>query len=168
MSGWIDQAWTALHTLQGPPAYGLVLGLLVASGFFLPVNEDLLLVAAAALTLKGLMQPPLLVLVAWAGIVTADALVFHWGRVFGARALENRWAARVLPPARLARAQAAIRRWGPLCIMAARFLPGLRTPIYFAAGSLRLPYRQLFLYDGAAAAAEIPLVVYAVRWFGER
>jgi membrane protein DedA with SNARE-associated domain len=38
--------------------------------------------------------------------------------------------------------------------------------VYLAAGSLRLPYRQQFLYDGLAAAVELPLLVYGVRYLG--
>jgi membrane protein DedA with SNARE-associated domain len=47
-----------------------------------------------------------------------------------------------------------------------RFLPGIRTALFFAAGSLKLPYRQLFIYDGAAAVIELPLLVYGVRYVG--
>ena len=81
-----------LHALQGWPAYALVFAILVGSGFGLPMNEDLLLVAAAALTLSGVMEPLALVAVAWCGIVIADGLIFHWGRVFGTRLLERGFA----------------------------------------------------------------------------
>src|SRR4051812_35033155 len=157
-----------LQSLQGPPAYALVFAALLASGFGLPVNEDLLLLVAAALTLRGVMQPGALVAVAWAGVVLADLLIFHWGRVFGARLLEHRRAARVLPPQRLARVQDRMRRWGPGYLLLVRFLPGLRTALLFAAGSLRIPYRHLLVFDGCAAAVELPLLVFGVRYVGGR
>ena len=31
-----------------------------------------------------------------------------------------------------------------------------------------MPYRHLFIYDGAAAAVELPLLVYGVRYVGGR
>jgi len=155
-----------LQSLQGLPAYALLFGILVGSGFGLPMNEDILLVTAAALTLKGVMEPIPLIVVAWCGLLIADGLVFHWGRVFGARLIEHRWLARAMSPERLAAMQSFMRRMGPLAIFAARFMPGVRTGVYFAAGSLRLPYRQQFLYDGLAAAIELPLLVYAVRYVG--
>ena len=46
-----------LQSLQDFEAYALALSLLVGSGFGLPVNEDILLIGAAALTLKGVMEP---------------------------------------------------------------------------------------------------------------
>ena len=163
-----DSLMASLQSLQGLPAYGLVFGILVGSGFGLPMNEDLLLVTAAALTLSGVMAPWPLIAVAWLGLLIADGLVFHWGRVFGARLMEHRWLARAISPRRLAAMQSFMQRRGPMAIFAARFMPGLRSGIYLAAGSLRVPYRQQFLYDGIAAAIELPLLVFAVRYVGGR
>ena len=57
-----------LQSLQGLPAYGLLFGVLAASGFGLPINEDILLLVAAALTLRGVMEPVPLIAVAWCGL----------------------------------------------------------------------------------------------------
>ena len=157
-----------LQSLQGLPAYALLLGLLVGSGFGLPINEDILLLAAASLTLKGVMEPVPLIAVAWCGLITADALVFHWGHRFGARLLRHRFIARLVPPARLMAMQGTLQRYGPGYIFAVRFMPGLRTALFFAAGSLKMPYRHLFVFDGAAALVELPLLVFGVRYLGGR
>jgi membrane protein DedA with SNARE-associated domain len=164
----LDSLMASLQSLQGFPAYALLFGLLVGSGFGLPVNEDILLLTAAALTVSGLMSPVPLIVVAWCGLLIADGLIFHWGRVFGARVIEHRWLARAMPPRRLARMQGFMQRRGRAAIFLARFMPGVRSAVYFAAGSLRLPYRQQFLFDGLAAALELPLLVYAVRYVGGR
>lgn len=47
-------------------------------------------------------------------------------------------------------------------------MPGIRTALFFAAGTLKLRYRTLFLYDGLGAAIELPLLVYGVRFVGGR
>lgn len=164
----MDSVMAFLQSLQGLPAYGLLFGALAASGFGLPINEDILLLVAAALTLRGVMEPLPLIAVAWCGLLTADALVFHWGHRFGAPLLRHRAAQRVLPPARLLAMQERMRRWGPASIFAVRFMPGLRTALFFAAGSLKIPYRHLFVFDGAAALVELPLLVYGVRYVGGR
>ncbi|HYF42099.1 MAG TPA: DedA family protein [Ramlibacter sp.] len=163
-----DSVMAFLQSLQGLPAYALLFAVLVGSGFGLPMNEDILLLVAAALTLKGVMEPLPLIAVAWAGLVIADLLIFHWGRVFGSRLLEHRAAARLMPPERLAATQRTMQRWGPATIFMARFMPGVRTAVYFAAGSLKMHYRQQVLFDGAAAAIELPLLVYGVRYLGGR
>lgn len=164
----MDSLMAFLHSLQGWQAYALLLGLLVGSGFGLPVNEDILLLGAAALTLKGVMEPMPLIAVAWLGLVTADSLVLHWGHRFGGQLLRHRLLARLMPEARLAAMQAVMRSHGPGFMFVARFMPGLRTPLFFAAGSLKMPYRHLFIFDGAAALVELPSLVYGVRYLGGR
>jgi membrane protein DedA with SNARE-associated domain len=164
----MDSVMAFLQSLQGIPAYALLFGLLFGSGFGLPINEDILLLAAAALTLKGVMDPLPLIAVAWCGVLAADTMIFHWGHVFGARLLAHRSIARLLPEARMARMQETIRRYGPGYIFLVRFMPGMRTGLLFAAGSLKLPYRQMLTYDGAAAVVELPLLVYGVRYVGGR
>ncbi len=165
-SAMFDTAMAFLQSLQGFPAYALLFALLFSCGIGAPINEDILLLAAAALTLKGVMEP--LMVVAWFGLVAGDALVFHWGHRFGARLLRHRYFARVVPEARLAAMQDTMRRYGPAYIFVVRFMPGVRTPLFFAAGSLKMPYRHLFIYDGAAALVELPLLVYGVRYVGGR
>src|SRR6476661_2739782 len=168
MPAMMDSVMAFLQSLQGAPAYALVFAVLAASGFGLPINEDILLMVAAALTLRGVMDPVPLVAVAWCGVLCADMLIFHWGHRFGARLLQHRWAARVLPPARLLAVQATMRRWGPGYLFLVRFMPGMRTALLFAAGSLKMPYRHLLLFDGAAGLVELPLLVVAVRLVGGR
>jgi membrane protein DedA with SNARE-associated domain len=155
-----------LQALQGLPAYGVVFGLLVACGLGAPMNEDIVLVVASALTLKGVMDPAVLIAISFVGLLVGDGLVFHWGHTFGPRLLQSRFFARIVKPEKLAAFQDRIRARGPMYIFVIRWLPGIRTPLFFAAGSLKLHYRHLFLYDGVAALIELPLLVYAVRFVG--
>lgn len=164
MESWLAQ----LALLQGLPAYGLLFALLFSCGIGAPMNEDIVLLVAAALTLNGVMDPLPLMAVAWFGLVLGDALVFHWGRRLGPRLFATRWIARIVPPERLAAAQQRVRRGGPATIFLIRFMPGIRTVLFFAAGTLKLPYRTLLFYDGLAAAIELPLLVYGVRFVGGR
>ena len=164
----MDAVMAFLQSLQGVQAYGLLMALLVGSGFGLPVNEDVLLLLAAALTLKGVMEPVPMMAVAWFGLITADSLVFYWGRRFGVQLLRHRFLSRFVSRARLAAMRLAMRRYGPAYIFFVRFMPGLRTALFLAAGSLRMPYRHLLLYDGLAALVELPLLVFSVRYVGGR
>lgn len=163
------EAWlTQLATLQGSGAYALLFALLVACGIGAPMNEDIVLLVAAALTLNGVMEPLPLIAVAWVGLLAGDGLVFHWGHRFGPRILGTRFFARIVPPARLAGLQARVRRGGPAYIFLIRFMPGIGTALFFAAGTLKIPYRTFFGFNGLAAAIELPLLVYGVRFVGGR
>ncbi len=164
----MESLMALLQSLQGAPAYLLLFAVLVGSGVGLPVNEDLLLVGAAALTLRHVMEPVPLVAVAWCGVLCADGLIFHWGRRFGPQLLRHRLAAKALPPQRVEAMQRTLQRWGPAYIFVVRFMPGVRSALLFAAGSMQIRYRHFFLFDGAAALVELPLLVWAVRQVGGR
>jgi membrane protein DedA with SNARE-associated domain len=164
----MESIWPFLESLQGLPAYALTFGLLFGCGVGLPMNEDIVLLAAAALTLKGVMEPIPLMVVAWFGLVGGDGLVFHWGRRYGTRLLRIRFFARMISEERLQAMQATMHRYGPAYIFVVRFLPGVRTVLFLAAGSLNMRYRHLFIYDGLAALIELPLLVYGVRYVGGR
>lgn len=164
----METVWPLLQSLQGFPAYALLLALLFGCGIGLPMNEDIVLLAAAALTLQGIMEPIPLMVVAWLGLITGDALIFHWGHRYGARLLRRRFFARMLPETRLQTMQATMTRYGPAYIFVVRFLPGIRTALFLVAGMSRMPYRYLFVYDGLAALVELPLLVYGVRYVGGR
>lgn len=162
----MEAVWPFLESLQGLPAYLLVFALLFGCGIGLPMNEDIVLLAAAALTLRGVMEPVPLMVVAWFGLVGGDALVFHWGHRYGASLLRKPFLARIVPGHRLDAMQATMRRYGPAYIFVVRFMPGIRTALFLAAGSLKMPYRYLFIFNGLAAAIELPLLVYGVRYVG--
>lgn len=164
MDGWLEH----LQSLQGLSAYALLFALLFACGIGAPMNEDIVLLVASALTLAGVMEPVPLMIVAWFGLLLGDALVFHWGHRFGPWILRRRFVARIVPQQRLAEFQERVRRGGPAYIFLIRFMPGIRTALFFAAGTLKLRYRTLFLYDGFASLIELPLLVYGVRFVGGR
>ncbi|MBE2263097.1 MAG: DedA family protein [Burkholderiaceae bacterium] len=162
MDVWLQQ----LSALQGLPAYALTFGLLLTCGIGAPMNEDIVLLVAASLTLNHIMEPVPLIVVSWFGLLAGDALIFHWGYRYGARLLQWRWFARIVPPQRLQGFQERVQRGGPAYIFVIRFLPGIRTALFFAAGMMKIPYRTFLLYDGLAAAIELPALVYGVRFVG--
>ncbi|MBS0317736.1 MAG: DedA family protein [Proteobacteria bacterium] len=164
----MDTVWPLLQSLQGGPAYLLLFGLLFGCGVGLPMNEDIVLLAASALTLQGVMDPLPLIGIAWLGLVGGDALVFYWGYRYGAGLLQKPFMARVVRPERLLALQQTMQRYGPGYIFVVRFMPGIRTALFLAAGSLRMRYRDLFVFDGLAALVELPLLVYGVRYVGGR
>ena len=109
MDIWLQQ----LSALQGLPAYALTFGLLLACGIGAPMNEDIVLLVAASLTLNQVMEPVPLMVVSWLGLLAGDALIFHWGYRYGARMLKTKWFARVVPEDRLQGFQERVRRGGP-------------------------------------------------------
>ncbi len=153
-----------LSTLPGPAAYALFFVLVFGCGIGLPLNEDLLIIAASVLVYYGVLSAPLVVGLAIVAVVLGDALALHAGARLGEGLARRRWLARIVPPEKLSRAQEQFRVRGHGLLFIARFLPGVRTVVFFAAGTLGIPLRALWLYDGVAALIEVPALVYGVRY----
>jgi membrane protein DedA with SNARE-associated domain len=67
----------------------------------------------------------------------------------------------LLAPRRQARVQRLFARHGNRLMFVARFLPGLRTPIYLSAGmSGRVPISRFLVFDGLAALISVPFWVW--------
>jgi membrane protein DedA with SNARE-associated domain len=67
----------------------------------------------------------------------------------------------LLTPRRYALVQAKFSRYGNRLMFVARFLPGLRSPIFLTAGmTRRVSFTRFFLLDGFAALISVPIWVY--------
>ena len=153
----------ALFTANG---YLAVFIVLLACGFGLPIPEDITLAAGGIIAGIGAADVRLMCLVGIAGVLSGDALMFWTGRHFGERARQLRWIAWLLTPQRYARIEALFQRHGNRLMFIARFLPGLRTPIYLSAGmTRRVSFWRFLMLDGLAALLSVPLWVYA-GYFG--
>jgi membrane protein DedA with SNARE-associated domain len=58
------------------------------------------------------------------------------------------------------------KKHGEKIVMLARFLPGIRTPTYFTAGSVGMNYWRFMIYDSIAALASAPVFVVLGYYFG--
>jgi membrane protein DedA with SNARE-associated domain len=94
---------------------------------------------------------------AWVGLTTLVALgatnLFAISRRWGPRLVTGRIGTVLhLTPDRLARAQRWVRRWGPLAIVASRYVPGLRWAIAVACGTLGVEYRTFWISSAISAS----------------
>lgn len=151
------------YGLDPASMYACVFLVLFTCGLGMPLSQDLMLLAAAGVAAMGQLQPGKLVVLAWAALLLGDAVTFWTGRFFGARWIRAAWAQRLVPPPALRQLEAGTRRRGALLAFAARFLPGQRGTLYFAYGTLSMPWWQFFAFDALAAALEVPLLVYGAR-----
>jgi len=94
--------------------------------------------------------------------------MFWLGERYG-RQLTRKWFFRkMLPEDRLDSVRERFARWGNKVIFIARFMPGLRAPIFFSAGTFHLPFSVFFFYDGLAALLSVPAIVGCIYYFGDQ
>jgi membrane-associated protein len=134
-----------LNPLASSAVYVVVLtlvfvesGLLV--GFFLP--GDTVLFAAGLLTAQegAGVSLPLLAAGVFVAAVTGDSVGYAFGARLGRPWLTRRAAQRRLDPRHLQRAEKFYGRFGWLAVVAARWIPWLRTFTPIVAGTARMPY----------------------------
>lgn len=141
--------------------YIAVFLVLVACGFGIPIPEDITLVTGGVMAGSGHANVHIMVMVSMAGVLVGDGAMFMAGRIFGPKILRFRFVARVMTPKRYAQVQEKFEKYGNWVLFVARFLPGLRTPIFISAGiSRKISPMRFFLMDGFAAIISVPLWVH--------
>jgi membrane protein DedA with SNARE-associated domain len=141
--------------------YLAVFLVLLICGMGVPIPEDITLVAGGVISGLGYSDVHIMFGVGMAGVLLGDLIMFMIGRHYGESALRWRWVAMLVTPARRELVQRKFDRYGNRLLFIARFLPGLRSPIFIIAGwSRRVSLLQFLLLDGAAALISVPFWVY--------
>lgn len=150
----------------GTWSYVVIFGVLIACGFGLPMPEDITLVTGGILAARGIIDFKLCVLLCLVGVLLGDGIVFTLGHTMGQRLRDSKIGKFILPPKRDDAVKALVTRYGDKIIFMARFMPGFRTPLFFATGSYHVPYWKFLMLDGLAALISVPLWVYVGFLFG--
>lgn len=141
--------------------YAAVFLILMVCGLGVPIPEDVTLVAGGVISGLGYANVHLMFAVCMLGVLVGDGIVFMLGHVYGHQILKFKPVARLLNPKRYAQVQQKFDRYGNRVLFIARFLPGLRSPIFLTAGmSGKVSFWQWLMMDGAAAFISVPLWVY--------
>jgi membrane protein DedA with SNARE-associated domain len=110
-------------------------------------------------------------LVCTSAILLGDSLPFLLGKRYGLAILKLRWVSKVLHPERFAAFERRFAEHGNWAIFTCRFLPGLRIPGYFIAGTLKMSFVRFLLLDSLGVLISVPTSIYAAMWvtrkFGE-
>lgn len=154
-----------IYTVAPHAPYWIVFGVLVGTGFGLPIPEDVVVLIAGYLCGIQYAHWWLMLPMVFFTIVAADAIIFFLGRRYGHHVARVPVLRRYVTPGRLLRMERQLQRHGGKFIFVARFMPGVRTAAMFAAGVLKVRYGIFVLYDGAAALLTIPAVFFAA-YFG--
>lgn len=154
---------------------------LILCGFGLPVPEDITLVAGGVISslacsaegsfsnaVQSCHEVHLMFLVGILGVLIGDSSVYWLGRISGQRLIKARFFSKLLTPQRVQWIEGKFQKYGLFFVFVARFMPGLRTPIFAVCGmTRRVSFLKFFLVDSFAALISVPAWVYLGFW-GER
>ncbi len=137
--------------------FGIIL-VLVLTGMGLPVPEEVPVVLSGWAAANGQLNPWLAFLACLVGAILGDCVVYAIGYHFGHNLLrEHRLLARFLKADREERVERMIQQHGLKVFFLGRFLMGLRSSVYLAAGVLRIPFRRFIAMDAFCATVVIGL-----------
>lgn len=143
--------------------YLAVLFVLIICGFGVPIPEDITLVSGGIIA--GMYPEQVnvhtMLVVSMFGVLFGDSTMYWLGRIYGARILRVRFIRKFLTVQRLRMVRDKFDQYGNRVLFVARFLPGLRAPIYMVSGvTRRVSYLRFVLLDFFAAIISVPIWVY--------
>lgn len=152
------------------PMFGAFVSL-VAAGIGAPIPEEIPVIVSGIWVasnpqlgvLRWLVLP-----VCFVGILISDVLLYSIGRLWGTRLLEHRWLARLMPPGRREQIECNFHRYGLRILLMVRWVPGIRSPMFVTAGTMRLPLHRFVIADAIAAVAGHSLLFFLAYWFGDQ
>jgi membrane-associated protein len=132
-------------------SYPLVLGLAYADVLIPLVPSETAVITGGVLASSGDMHLSLLIFGAALGAVAGDNTVYLLGRYFG-EPLRRRFFGSERAQKRVRWAERQVGERGGLLIIVGRFIPGGRTVVTFASGSLEMRWRRFIAFDVLAGA----------------
>jgi membrane protein DedA with SNARE-associated domain len=146
----------------------LLFVVLVAGGVGLPLPEDLTLLGAGALAQPGLVRLTDVVLAGFAGVVTADWILYGIGRYYGAEIIGHPRLARQLGAQRIDAVRGAVMRHQARAVFLARFVLGTRIITFLAAGTFGVSAVRFALAEAAGSIIFVPATVTFGYLFADR
>lgn len=141
--------------------YVAVFFILILCGFGIPIPEDVTLVAGGVISGLGYKNVHIMAITGVLGVLVGDGIMFMLGRHYGNQILKFRPVAKMLNPKRYALIRQKFDQYGNRVMFVARFLPGLRSPMFLAAGmSGKVSFGRWLMMDGLATILTVPLWVY--------
>ncbi|MFU2047531.1 DedA family protein [Avibacterium gallinarum] len=141
--------------------YFAVLFVLIICGFGVPIPEDITLVSGGVISGLGYTNPHIMLVVSMLGVLIGDSTMYWLGRIYGVKILRFRPIRKMLTLKRLQMVRSQFDKYGNRVLFTARFLPGLRAPIYMVSGiTRRVSFVRFVLIDFLAAIISVPIWVY--------
>ncbi len=171
--------WLSTYAYNPTLIYCLVLALMIASGFGLPIPEEVTIISVGILAYMGAnpehfpppypgaptINPYEAAAFCFFAILAADTLVFSLGRKYGRRVLKTAFFSRF--DKLKDRVEDFIKRYGSFAIFLFRFTPGLRFPAHLILGASQVSVTRFLLIDGFAALISVPTQIILIFHFGE-
>jgi len=157
-----------LGSLFHPSSYLGVFVFIASTGCGMPIPEEAAIVVAGVLSAQGHLIWWIALVACLTGAIVGDsfmyAIGYHWGH--GIFTSHPRFA-KLLADENQEQFQKAIESHSLKVMLLARFLIGIRAPVYVMTGVIRMPYRRFLTYDLISATLVVGIVFWLSYLFGD-
>jgi membrane protein DedA with SNARE-associated domain len=147
--------------------YVLLFFLLFLCGIGFPMAEELVLLGGGMLVASAVLHPLPMLLSTFFGTIVGDVLLFWLGHGLATRLTTSVSLTRWLPLHQIAKGRAYFTRYGNATVFLARFIPGLRAPTFFLAGTMQMPFWRFTVMDVLAGLVFVPLICWLGYLFAD-
>lgn len=145
-----------------------VFALMVLTGCGLPVPEEVFIIGAGVLSSSGDLRPELAFTACLLGALVGDAAMYGIGRRFGHNLIRiHPIFAKLVGAEREEYFEQAIVQHGFKVLLLARFMVGVRGPVYLAAGVMRMPFAKFLVWDLVCATLVVGAFFTLAYAFGD-
>lgn len=142
--------------------------ILIFCGLGLPLPEDILLISLGYLVFNGYGNIYTALTLGYLGIMIGDSIIFFLGCRYGTQILKNKILSKIFTEERLNRAIKFINNHGKKTLFLARFVPGVRSAVFFCCATLKVKFRTFFFIDSIAALLSAPIFIFLGYFFGDK
>ncbi len=155
--------------ILNPGSYLGIILFLILTGCGLPIPEEVPIIAAGVFSAQGKLVPWLAFASCLVGALIGDCIMYGIGYRWGHGLLKDHPRfAHLLHAEREARFERMIQRHGLKVLFVARFMVGVRSPVYLSAGILRVPFRRFLAMDLLCATSVVGLFFGLSYVYGQR
>lgn len=144
---------------------GVFAGILL-TGLGFPMPEELPIVAGGAMVSSGQVTWYKMLPVCIVGVIIGDSFLYLIGRFWGSKLVQIPFVRdKLLPPDRYVSIAQNFQKYGVKILLFARLTPGIRAPIFLAAGITKLPILFFLIADGIYAIPGVSILFFLGYWF---
>lgn len=149
-------------------SHWIVFFLLVLSGFYIPISEELVIIVSAYLAAIYTPENSLkLFLFVLSGCYIADQTAYLLARFIGKKLLRFKFFQKEILQKKILTITAHYAKHGKKTLFLARMLPfGVRTCLFFSAGITKVPYKKFASIDFISCFTTVFLLFWSTYYLG--
>ncbi|HEX4413819.1 MAG TPA: DedA family protein [Lacipirellulaceae bacterium] len=156
-----------LASLLHPSSYLGFFVFIAATGCGLPIPEEAAVVVAGVLSSQDQTNVWVAFIACLGGAIVGDTFMYAIGYRWGHRLFTSHPRfAKLLAEENEVEFHRELQRHALKIMLIARFLIGIRAPVYVMTGAVRMPYRRFLLYDIVSASVVVGTVFGLSYMFG--